>query len=223
MVTALNILLSYLTCTDPVMVNKWNNILASFWHKDEGSVVTEISTTATELTLKTKAANGQVTTTTVALYQEPNEFPISKITDLQGILNGKVNTVVGKQLSEEDFTTVLKNKLDALNNYVHPESHTIGEVDGLNEILTELQGTLNAISDALAGLIDNYFIKWNDYRLYKLPGNTELYPQTGEEIQGRGDGRYLNGNWIHGEAKRDLPNGQAPDYALDINHFNAYP
>ena len=39
---------------------------------------------------------------------------ISNIAGLQAALDGKVDKIVGKQLSEEDFTTVLKNKLDGI-------------------------------------------------------------------------------------------------------------
>lgn len=223
MVTALNILLSYLTCTDPVMVNKWNNILASFWHKDDGQVITEISTTQTEFTVKTKASDGTVTTNTVSLYQEPEQFPISKITDLQSILDAKVDEVVGKGLSEEDFTTALKEKLETLQNYVHPDSHTIGEVDGLQDIIDDIQASLNTINDILTTLPTNQYRLWNGYRLFKIAGNSELFPQTGEEVQGRGDGRYKGGEWVHFEAKRDLPDAQAPDDILDMNLFTSYP
>lgn len=41
----------------------------------------------------------------------------STVTDL---LSKKVDKVVGKQLSTEDFTTDLKTKLISLNNYIHP-------------------------------------------------------------------------------------------------------
>ena len=36
---------------------------------------------------------------------------------LESGLSGKVDKITGKQLSTEDFTTALKNKLNALNNY----------------------------------------------------------------------------------------------------------
>ena len=41
---------------------------------------------------------------------------ISNISGLQDALDDKVDKIVGKQLSEEDFTTVLKNKLDGIED-----------------------------------------------------------------------------------------------------------
>ena len=51
----------------------------------------------------------------------------------------KVDKVDGKGLSTNDFTTTEKNKLDGVeegaNKYIHPEQHSIAEVDGLQSAL----------------------------------------------------------------------------------------
>lgn len=47
---------------------------------------------------------------------------------LQETVADKVDQIPGKQLSTEDFTTTLKDKLEGLNNYTHPtaEAHDSG-------------------------------------------------------------------------------------------------
>ncbi|PIB28924.1 hypothetical protein BFP77_08380 [Maribacter sp. 4U21] len=200
---ALNILLAYLTCTDPVMITKWENILASFWHKDDGQVLTNIAQNGTDWEFTTVDGDGNETVTTIAQYQEPANFPISKITGLQGALDGKVDKVTGKQLSTEDFTTTLKNKLDTLTQYVKPESEPIGYIDGLQDFLDALQDSINTLSDAV--MQGNPVIIYvRGYRLYKESGNTEIYPQAGEEVKGRGDGSLFGGEIVHCTAKADI-------------------
>lgn len=51
-------------------------------------------------------------------------------------LNKKVDKVVGKQLSTEDFTTLLKNKLDGLSNYDDTE---------INQAVSKLRADLDAL------------------------------------------------------------------------------
>ncbi|KQC30171.1 hypothetical protein [Flagellimonas eckloniae] len=220
---SLSILLAYLTCTDPVIITKWQNILASFWHKDEGNLVVGIQANGTDLEITLKDGEGNEAATTIKQYQEPTNFTIAKISGLQSALDAKVDKVTGKQLSTEDFTTALLAKLNSLNNYVHPPEHTIGEITDLGTTLTGLQDQLNALNDLLTDLASTQFLKWNGYRWYKNTTNTNNYPIAGEEFQGRGDGRYENGEWCHGEFKRDMPDGQATDQELDINLFTSYP
>jgi len=196
--------LAYLTCTDPVMINKWENILASFWHKDDGQVITNIAQSGNDWVFTTVDGDGNETVTTIAQYQEPANFSIGKITGLQTALDGKVDKVPGKQLSTEDFTTTLKNKLDTLTQYVKPASEPIGYIDGLQDILTGLADGLASLSDAVAA--GNPVIVYvRGYRLYKELGNTEIYPQAGEELKGRGDGSLFGGEIVHLTAKADIP------------------
>jgi len=87
----------------------------------------------------------------------PNEMPQSFIIGLVDALNSKVDKVTGKGLSANDFTTALKNKLDGLQNYVHPEFHQIGEIDGLTDALNDKQDKVEG-----KGLSTNDFT--NDYK-----------------------------------------------------------
>tara|TARA_R110000823_G_scaffold309594_3_gene433974 strand:+ start:7988 stop:8647 length:660 start_codon:yes stop_codon:yes gene_type:complete len=216
---ALNILIAYLTCTDPVMVTKWQNILASFWHKDEGQVVTEIvqDSDSTEITIKD--GDGTETTTSIPIYVEPAAFAITKITGLQTALDNKVDKVVGKGLSTEDFTSILKTKLDGLVNYVHPASHSIAEVDGLQDIIDGIAQDIVDLTTTINSLNQYQYLIWNGYRLYKNAGNTEVYPEAGEELKGRGNGTLFSGEIIHATAKIDNPTLTDADFNLK----NSYP
>ena len=197
---AINILIDYLTCDNPVMVTKWQNILDSYWHLDVGSIITDISLMGNDIQISTIDGAGVVTVTTIVQYQEPNEFPISKITDLQTSLDALVSKVAGKGLSSEDFTNALLTKLNGLNNYVHPSTHTIGEVDGLQTFIDDTIEVLNALNGLIAGMNQQQFLIWHGYRLYKIAGNVEIYPEAMEEIQGRGDGTLENGDNVKLEA-----------------------
>ncbi|MEM8506243.1 MAG: hypothetical protein AAF717_00375 [Bacteroidota bacterium] len=220
----LAIILGYLTCMDSEVITKWTNIAYSFWHKDDGQVVVSLQANGDDLDIKLKDGDGNEVTTTIQQYQEPENFPISKILNLQNTLNGKVNTEVGKGLSTEDFTTALKTKLDQLTNYVHPSNpaHSISDIDGLQAQLDTLNAALNSVNDQLSNA--QRLLSWNGYRWYKSSTNLNNYPVAGEELQGRGDGRYEGGEYIvASEVLRDLPDGQATDQALDINIFESYP
>lgn len=124
------VLLGYLTCDDPVIKTKYENLLASFWHKDEGLIIKTVAddgSGGTDITFSDDSV--------VNFPVLPSSKPISFITGLLDALNTKVDKVVGKQLSEEDFTTAFKNKLDNLSNYVHPTTHLISEIQDLQDIL----------------------------------------------------------------------------------------
>lgn len=215
---ARTILVPYLICTDPVMVTKWQNILDSFWHKDDGRLITDISLDGTNIVITDVDGDGNIAQTTIAQYQEPANFPISKITDLQTTLNNLVVKVVGKGLSTEDFTTALKNKLDGLSNYVHPVTHSIAEIDGLQDLLDTINDDIQTLMGTIGNLSGNLFLRWNGYRLYKESGGTEIFPQIGDELKGRGDGRFENGEWVHCEVTTDNPVDDN-----DINRFTSYP
>lgn len=63
----------------------------------------------------------------------------------------------------------------------------------------------------------NVYKEWNGYRWYKTAGNVNAFPIVGEELQGRGDGRFLAGEWIHGEVAVDNPINET-----DMNIFTSY-
>ena len=155
---AIEILIDYLTCTDPVIKTKWLNLLASFWHKDSGAVVKTIEVDEDGNTSFT-FLKGDNTEEFVVIqnFVLPNEMPQSFIIGLVDALNSKVDKVTGKGLSANDFTTALKNKLDGLQNYVHPEFHQIGEIDGLTDALNDKQDKVEG-----KGLSTNDFT--NDYK-----------------------------------------------------------
>lgn len=75
-----------------------------------------------------------------------------RVEELEHIINGddntpgivetletKVDKQEGKGLSSNDFTDALLNKLNSLENYVHPEKHQISEIHNLQNILNGKQ------------------------------------------------------------------------------------
>ncbi len=219
----LQILLNYLTCQDQVMITKWQNILASFWHKDDGKLVVNTAVQPDEITITLKDGDGNEADLIIPIYEEPQNFTIAKITGLQAALDGKVDKIQGKGLSTHDFTTQLRDKLNALQNYIHPDFHTIGEIDGLQLIIDQLNQTDTDLNNAIIALQNTMtpdvgLRLWNGYRWHKTNGNQNAFPIIGEELQGRGDGRFKNGNWVHCEVTTDDPQDDN-----DINPFVWYP
>ncbi|WP_394749477.1 hypothetical protein [Spongiimicrobium salis] len=202
---AINILLAYLTCDDPVMITKWENLLASFWHLDQGNIVRSIETDPDtgEIVIVTIDAADTETETRIAQYNEPESFPISKIQDLANQLSQKVEKTPGKGLSTEDFTQTLKLKLDNLQNYVHPAFHEIGEINGLLDIINGQNQQISILTSQLTDLGSQQFRIWNGYRLYKTSGGDQPYPETGDELHGRG--AYRDGEYIIAEVLNDIP------------------
>lgn len=144
---ALNILIAYLTCTDPVIQNKWLNLLHSFWHKDSGWLLKSITTVSGGYRFTVVDGDGNETSHDINIPTLPNSQPISFIQDLQSTLDAKVDKVPGKGLSTQDFTTALKIKLESLENYVHPEFHQISDIEGLQSFLDNLPNTYESISN----------------------------------------------------------------------------
>lgn len=220
---ALQILLAYLTCDNPVMVNKWNNILHSFWHKDNGDLIKTIAVNQNHVEFVIITGEGNEQNYQIPLYQEPNSFPIDKIEGLTVALNGKVDKVDGMGLSENSFTDAEKQKLETLQNYVHPDFHTMDQIEGLSETLQQINDNHNAlvfIVEQLAQTIppDTGLRKWNGYLWQKSPGNNGPVPIIGEVLEGRGDGRFLNGQYVKGEVTQDDPQNNE-----HFNPFVSYP
>lgn len=160
-VQALEILKGYITCEDNATRNKFFNLLDSFWHKADGKLLKNYTVNqAGDKTFVFLDKDGNQESITLPAL--PNSKPISFIDGLADALSNKVAVVPGKQLSTEDFTTALLQKLNGLTNYVHPDFHQIAEVEGLAQALSDLAppegfgfSELN-FSPAYRDKIDNY-------------------------------------------------------------------
>ena len=104
----------------------FEDLIDSFLHKDEGTAIKSINLDASG-NLVFDFSDG----TKEVIKQLPDEIPISSILGLQNELNSKVASDAGRQLSSEDFTPVLKLKLERLENYEHPPTHRIDEIEDL--------------------------------------------------------------------------------------------
>lgn len=92
----------------------------------------------------------------MAKYLDENgaAYLVSKIL---GLLNLKVSTEDGKGLSEEDFTTLLKTKLEGLNNYSLPTAtnEALGGVKiGSGLSINSETGVLSATGGGIADSVD---------------------------------------------------------------------
>ncbi|SNR16545.1 hypothetical protein [Tenacibaculum jejuense] len=132
MKTSLDILKSWFQTGDKPTENQFANLLDSFHHKDDGNIIADY----------TIFDNGNVSftfsdgkTAEIQKFVLPNTMPQNFIDGLVEVLNSKVNNEAGKQLSDENFTTVLKQKLTELENYIHPEFHEITDINGLQEAI----------------------------------------------------------------------------------------
>lgn len=67
------------------------------------------------------------------------------ISALQTDVAGKVDSIPGKQLSTEDFTTALKEKLNGLNNYEHPAAEA--HASGFYKVTVDGTGHVTAVSN----------------------------------------------------------------------------
>lgn len=132
MKTSLDILKSWFQTGDKPTENQFKNLIDSFHHKDDGNIITgyelydngDVSFTLSDGTI----AN-------IKKFVLPNTMPQSYIEGLVETLNNKVTKETGKQLSDENFSLELKQKLTRLQNYIHPEFHQITEIQGLQEAI----------------------------------------------------------------------------------------
>ncbi|WP_442265867.1 hypothetical protein ACSIGC_16455 [Tenacibaculum sp. ZS6-P6] len=132
MKTSLDILKSWFQTGDTPTENQFENLIDSFHHKDDGNIITNYEV----------LSNGDVsftfsdgTNTLIEKFVLPNTMPQNFIDGLIETLNSKVNKETGKQLSDENFSLELKQKLEGLQNYIHPEFHEITDVKGLQEAI----------------------------------------------------------------------------------------
>ena len=135
--------------------------------------------------------------------------------DLNTFLDGKVDKENGKQLSSEDFTLELKNKLEDIeenaNFYEHPTKHDVSMIDGLHKVA--ISGTYSDLDETPESL--SYFINDCDFvnKTYvddsiknnnleidssiedldaRIIANTELIESTKSDLQGKIDNITLN-------------------------------
>jgi len=95
-------------------------------------------------------------------YTHPDFHAISEVSGLSEALLEKIDKVVGKGLSTNDLTDLLKDKLDGVeqssNNYIHPSKHDLEEISGLSEFLTSIETTAESANTAViaisAGALD---------------------------------------------------------------------
>jgi len=149
--TSIEILKSWFETGDKPSESQFENLLDSFHHIDSGTIITNNQTDAQGITLTLSDGSQLV----IPIYSLPPNMPISFITDLQSSLDAKVDKVAGKQLSTNDFTAVLKAKLDALVNYMHPAVHQISEVNGLQPLLDSYAILANLQNVATSGDFDD--------------------------------------------------------------------
>jgi hypothetical protein len=181
-----DIILSYSTCTDSAVLNRFQNILDSFWHKDEGLVfaksVKDIE--AGTNTLSFRKADGTLQNVVIDIPAAPvASKPISYIDELQTELNKLVQKVDGKGLSTNDLTTELLEKLNGLQNYVHPDQHQTADVEGLNDLIVQMQENISTITDAVPidRISRTIYIQPAD-----LSGTGDLRDQVAEYINASG-------------------------------------
>lgn len=87
--------------------------------------------------------------TNVVIVEEDSE--VYKYDVLSGLvdLTNYVTKDGSKQLSTEDFTTALKNKLNGLTNYTHPTSEAGAKAEGLYKITTDETGHVTAATEVI--------------------------------------------------------------------------
>ncbi|MEP0263802.1 hypothetical protein [Dokdonia sp.] len=138
---------SYFESGDRPTQSEFESLIDSFLHKDDGVAIRNISVNIDgDFVFIFSDDTQQVIT------QSSSELPDDFIINLQIDLDKKVDKIPNKQLSVEDFTTLLKSKLEQLENYVHPDLHQISEVEDLQGILDAKLATTDVTTAALQGL-----------------------------------------------------------------------
>lgn len=160
--------------------------------------------------------------------------PAAKITD-ENITswNNKVDKVDGKQLSTEDFTTLLKQKLDGLSNYDDTEiqeavselrtdldmlvsGDTTTAIKTFNEVIAFLDGIQDTqdLSSIIASIEQQIAAKQE-----KLVSGTNIKTINGESILGSGDITISSGGSSSGDessnARKEIVyKGGLSDYTI---------
>lgn len=138
---------SYFETGDRPTQIEFESLIDSFLHKDDGVAIKNISLNAEgNIVFAFSDKTEQI------IAQSSSGLPDGFVEDIQNALDKKVDKVTGKQLSAEDFTSLLKTKLEQLENYEHPEFHQINEVENLQGILDSKIGKVDVTTAALHGL-----------------------------------------------------------------------
>lgn len=197
---ALNILIAYLTCTDPIIQNKWLNLLHSFWHKDDGWLIKAMAVDAAGYKITVVDSDGNDVEHIISIPTIPISQEINYINGLQNALDTKVDKSAGKGLSTNDFTTALKAKLDGLSNYVHPTFHQISEIENLQTALddkvTVVAGKGLSTEDFTASLknkLDALKVKVTEYGLTGVIDGVNDTFTTSQNFQTGSTKIFLNG------------------------------
>ena len=218
---ALSILMAYITCTDPGVKTKWANVLASFWHKDSGGLVTAITKDDNgNVTITLVDGDGAVAETVIEKTQLPTSHDIDFINGLNDALNNKVDKIQGKGLSSNDFTTVLKSKLENLGT-IPTDISQLTDLDGvLNQSIgsAELKPELKATVPMGTGTV----VDWAAGIQFEKTLTADTTLSFSNVLQGKTITLVVAGNYA-----MTLPSGFDPDDLEDfdptmVNYIQIY-
>lgn len=221
---SIDVLKSYFNEEDKPSEGQFADLIDSYYHKDSGIIIKDY----------TVNTNGNVTfnfsdntSTTIEKLTLPPSMPLHFIDGLVEALKNKVDKETGKQLTDENFTSVLKSKLVNLKDYVHPSTHTIAEIEGL-------QGLLAGKVDKARGkqLTDENFTTQHKEKLenikdYEPPVSESIAFINGlqealdglSELVGRRveiqDGKDLSTNDFTNELKEKLVNSGKQNFTIN--------
>ncbi|TCI93689.1 hypothetical protein [Tenacibaculum sp. M341] len=164
MKTSVDILKSWFQTGDKPSESQFSNLIDSFHHKDDGQLITNYKLFSNG-NLSLTFSDG--ITANIQRFALPNTMPLNFIEGLVDALNQKVTKTQGKDLSDENFTLELKQKLEELENYVHPDFHQIEEIEGLQILLESKMDR-----DGLKQLTDENFTLEEKEKLAELENYT---------------------------------------------------
>lgn len=155
--------------------------------------------------------------------------PITSVTGLETDLSNKVTKITGKGLTTNDFTDVLKSKLDAIaanatanstdaqlrDRATHTGTQAIATIDGLEARLGSVEGGnfSEAYRVKLDGIAVNATKNLSDAHLLSRSNHTGTQPVssiTGLPFQSQSD--FPNGTFIY----TNIPSGGGDSFTLEI-------
>ncbi|TCI93692.1 hypothetical protein [Tenacibaculum sp. M341] len=231
MKASVDILKSWFQTGDKPTETQFANLIDSFHHKDDGQIITSYKLFANG-NLSLTFSDG--ITANIQRFALPNTMPLNFIEGLIDALNEKVTKQSGKDLSDENFTLELRQKLEELENYVHPDFHKIEEIEGLQILLESKMDR-----DGLKQLTDENFTleekeKLADLENYTPPSSQpisyietlqdtlDLIDQNIDNKVDKEDGKGLSSNDFTNEEKDKLSNlNQATGLERVVENGNA--